>query len=162
MILLRFHNFLSFFFFCLVLKIKNWLRENRSGRNKRVAKIIEKYYELRLQSLKDVEAELRFIRSNTPEDGLASAMTVSAIATTFWDSARRSEAEYTWIRRRVSDVENCLVRAFTIWFRFSQTVPFSISDGCFSREQNQNLPLSPRCRVRRRRYQRQRVTNFYK
>src|SRR4051812_29153134 len=72
-------------------KIKQWLREFRSSRNKRSIKVIKAHYwpdnaKPRLQSLIQVEAEHNIYQSSSSEDKLSSAITVSAIATSMWNS----------------------------------------------------------------------------
>jgi hypothetical protein len=111
-------NLLIFYFGC---KIKGWLREDRSAKNKRIAKIIKSHYwpdlaRPKLLSLEEVEEELRVLRSSSVEDKVASAMTVSAIATSLWSSERRSDAEYDWVRKRVNDIESSLLRDFIVGF----------------------------------------------
>ena len=100
-------RFLTLFFLLyFIFKIKQWLRENRSTRKKRITKIVKAHYwpdagKPKLQSLQQVEAELDIHRSDDTEHKLASAMTVSAIATSMWSSDKRSDAEYKWVRQQV-------------------------------------------------------------
>jgi hypothetical protein len=124
-------NLLIFYFGC---KIKCWLREDRSAKNKRIARIIKSHYwpdlaTPKLLSLENVTEELRVLRSSSVEDKVASAMTVSAIATSFWSSEKRSDAEYDWVRNRVNDIESSLLRDFIVGFY--KCPGFSISDRYF-------------------------------